>query len=430
MSQTLYLKNLTFLVYGIGSTGKSVINFFNRKKINKFFIWDDNLEIAKKYKKKKIFNLKKNINKIDYIILSPGVSLKTTKHKDILVKNKKKIISDLDLLYLTKSKFKSIVVTGTNGKSTTCKIIYHLLKKNNFKVQLGGNIGVPLLNLKLKNNFYYIIEASSYQLSHSKFIKPNYAILLNISNDHLDWHGSLKDYVNSKFKIFKLQSKKDFAFIDNKNKKKFNNKKFLSKLINLKDKKFLKIKSEIKNIYLKNKINSKNIKFVFTLSEILKIKNRAFVNAMNSFKGLPHRYEIFLKRKNIIFVNDSKATSFEASKNALLYSKNIYWILGGKPKQKDKFNLSKVKQNIVKSYIIGKNINFFKNQLNLKVKFSVENQLKNALVKVLQDISYNNFKNNIILFSPAAASFDQYKNFEERGNEFKRLSRIYAKKFI
>ncbi len=430
MSQTLYLKNLTFLVYGIGSTGKSVINFFNRKKINKFFIWDDNLEIAKKYKKKKIFNLKKNINKIDYIILSPGVSLKTTKHKDILVKNKKKIISDLDLLYLTKSKFKSIVVTGTNGKSTTCKIIYHLLKKNNFKVQLGGNIGVPLLNLKLKNNFYYIIEASSYQLSHSKFIKPNYAILLNISNDHLDWHGSLKDYVNSKFKIFKLQSKKDFAFIDNKNKKKFNNKKFLSKLINLKDKKFLKIKSEIKNIYLKNKINSKNIKFVFTLSEILKIKNRAFINAMNSFKGLPHRYEIFLKRKNIVFVNDSKATSFESSKNALLSSKNIYWILGGKPKQKDKFNLSNVKKNIVKSYIIGKNTNFFKNQLNLKVKFSVENQLNNALVKVLQDISSNNLKDNIVLFSPAAASFDQYKNFEERGNEFKRLSRIYAKKFI
>jgi len=103
-------------------------------------------------------------------------------------------------LYLSNSKFKSIVVTGSNGKSTTCKIIAHLLKKNKFNVELGGNIGTPVLNLKIKKNIFFVIEASSFQLSHSKFIHPNYAILLNITNDHLDWHGSMQDYIKSKFK--------------------------------------------------------------------------------------------------------------------------------------------------------------------------------------------------------------------------------------
>ena len=123
-----------------------------------------------------------------------------------------KIITDLDLLYLSNLKFKSIVVTGTNGKSTTCKIIAHLLKRNKFKVSFWWKYRYSCFNLKIKDDFI-VIEASSFQLSHSKFIKPNYALLLNITNDHLDWHGTMKHYINSKFKIFKLQKKKDFALI-------------------------------------------------------------------------------------------------------------------------------------------------------------------------------------------------------------------------
>ena len=105
-------------------------------------------------------------------------------------------------------------MTGTNGKSTTCKILAHVLKKNNYRTVLGGNIGAPVLNLKINKKDIAIIEASSFQLSHSKFINPNYAILINITNDHLDWHENMKDYINSKFKVFANQNKYQFALIN------------------------------------------------------------------------------------------------------------------------------------------------------------------------------------------------------------------------
>jgi UDP-N-acetylmuramoylalanine--D-glutamate ligase len=170
--------------------------------------------------------------------------------------------------------------------------------------------------------------------------------------------------------------------------------------------------------------------FVYELAKLLKINKKSFIKSMSSFSGLPHRYEIFLKRKNITFINDSKATSFQATRFALLSSKNIYWIVGGLPKDKDKINLKNIKNNITRSYIVGKNVNFFKRQLKNKIKFTVTKNLKNAVRKALKDIKSLNKINNTILLSPSAASFDQFINFENRGNEFKRLSRIYAKKFI
>ena len=206
-------KKFSFLIYGLGSTGLSVIQYFKKRKVQDFYVWDDNLQLRKKFSLKKIKNLNDILKKVDYIILSPGISLRRSKYKKELKKYQKKIITDIDLLYLTNSKLNSIVVTGSNGKSTTCKIIYHLLKKNNFNVLLGGNIGKPVLDFKIKKNIFLIIEASSFQLSHSKFIHPNYSILLNITNDHLDWHGSKQNYLQSKFKIFNLQKKNDFALI-------------------------------------------------------------------------------------------------------------------------------------------------------------------------------------------------------------------------
>ena len=233
MPDTLNLKKLSFLVYGLGSTGYSVIKYFKKNKISNFFVWDDQLKLRKIFNSKRVLNLKKVLKKVNYIILSPGVSLKNTKYKKELIKFKKKIITDIDLFYLANSKVKSIVVTGTNGKSTTCKIIAHLLKKNKFKVELGGNIGTPILNLNIRKNPFFVIEASSFQLSHSKFIHPNYAILLNITNDHLDWHGSMKAYVESKLKLFYLQKKNDFALVNSKIINIYKKKKFLSKLISI-----------------------------------------------------------------------------------------------------------------------------------------------------------------------------------------------------
>jgi len=430
MSHKLNLKKLSFLVYGLGSTGHSVIKYFKKRKIYNFFAWDDNAKLRKKFSSKNVSNLKSVLKEVDYIVLSPGISLEKTKYKKDLVKFKKKIITDIDLLYLSNSNFKSIVVTGSNGKSTTCKIIAHLLRKNQFNIELGGNIGTPVLNLKVRRNAFFVIEASSFQLSHSRFIHPNYAILLNITNDHVDWHGSMKAYINSKLKIFDLQKRNNFALVNEDFKDIFRRKKYLSKLVSVRFREYKKIKSKIKNSYLKSNTNDENMSFVYALARLLKIKKKSFIKSMSSFWGLPHRYEIFFKKKGITFINDSKATSLQAAKFALASSKNIYWILGGLPKYKDKIDLKYIKNNIIKSYIIGKNINFFKKQLKNKVKFSVTKNLKDAIISALKDIKLFKKINNTILLSPGAASFDQFKNFENRGNEFKKLSILYAKKFI
>lgn len=425
MSKIKKLKGLSFLVYGLGLTGLSVIKFFKKNKIKNFKIWDD--------KKKKIFknyaakNLTQILSQVDYIVLSPGISLIKNKK---LRKFKHKIITDIDLFYLTKNKSKTIVVTGTNGKSTTCKLLAHILKKNKFKVSLGGNIGNPILNAGKVENKYVVIEASSFQLSHSNFICPDYAFFLNLTNDHLDWHGSRNNYIESKFKIFRLQTKNDIAIINSKLKKNFTRKKFSSRLIIPKKKDYTKIKSKIINKYLISDINDENMSFVFAFAKLLGIKERRLISSINSFKGLPHRFELFLKKNDITFINDSKATSFKSAQLALSSINNIYWILGGQPKIGDKIKLGKLKENIIKCYLIGKNINFFKNQIKGKINFSITRNLSNSIIKILKDIKIQKKINKTILLSPAAASFDQFANFEKRGEKFKFLCKKYVRKFV
>tara|TARA_B100001248_G_C27396456_1_gene465895 strand:- start:22 stop:1299 length:1278 start_codon:yes stop_codon:yes gene_type:complete len=425
MLQLPKLKELSFLVYGLGLSGKSVVKFFKKENITNFKVWDDgHKKIYKKYRSK---NLIHSLNQVDYIVLSPGISLFKNKSLD---RFKKKIITDIDLYYLNNTKSKSIVVTGTNGKSTTCKLLAHLLRKNKFKCSLGGNIGTPILELKNTQNSFVIIEASSFQLSHSKFICPDYALFLNLTNDHLDWHGSMNNYLKSKLKIFHLQKEKHFAIINEKLKKKFNKKLFLSKLIIPQIKDFRKIKHRIKNNYLTAEMNEVNMSFIYAFSKLLKIREKPFIDSMKSFKGLSHRFEIFLKKDNITFINDSKATSFSATKTALSSLKNIYWIVGGSPKKGDKFKLSRFKKNIIKCYLIGKNINFFKNQVKVNLDFSITKNLKSSIIQILKDSKLHKYNERSILLSPAAASFDQFENFEKRGEEFKRLCKKYVRKFI
>ena len=425
MFKTSKLKELSFLVYGLGLSGLSVIRYFKKNKFKNFKVWDDKKKrLFKNYRPK---NLDKSLSQVDYIILSPGVSLIKNKR---LNKFKKKIITDIDLFFLKNDKSKSIVVTGTNGKSTTCKLLAHLFKKKKINYSLGGNIGTPILDLKNSKNSYTIIEASSFQLSHSKFLCPDYAFFLNITNDHLDWHGNMSNYLNSKLKIFRLQNKNQIAIINTKLKNIFLKKNFLSKLIISKNQDYKKIKFKIKNNYLTSSLNDENMSFVYTFAKLLKIKESFFVKAMNSFKGLPHRFEIFLKKNNVTFINDSKATSFIATKFALSSLKNIFWILGGLPKQSDKMKFFKNKKNIIKCYLIGKNINYFKKQIQGKIFFSITKNLKKSIIQILKDSRFYRDRNISILLSPAAASYDQFSNFEKRGEEFKRICKKYARKFI
>ncbi len=364
---------------------------------------------------------------MDFIILSPGISIKKSKFRKVLKKNKNKIITDLDLFFLTNKVKKSIIVTGSNGKSTTCSIIFHVLKQNNINSQLVGNIGKPILDYKASKKKIFVIEASSFQLQYSKFIRPYCAIIINISKDHMDWHGTMNNYINAKLNIFKNQSKNDKSiFNDFKIKKLFKKKGFKGKLIFL-NKKIIH-ENEIKNKYLKTKINQQNIDYAFKVCKLFNISKNDFLNSLDNFRGLEHRHEVFLETKKFIFINDSKATSFEASKLALLSSKNIIWILGGLPKEGDSIKLNDVKNNILKAYIVSKYSNFFKSHLEKKIKYEVKKNFKEVLKKIYNN--KNNFKEKVtVLLSPASASYDNYKNFEERGNDFKKIVKYNARKF-
>ena len=230
--------------------------------------------------------------------------------------------------------------------------------------------------------------------------------------------------------IFKNQNNSQYAFISKNLKMVFKKKNFQSRLIIPKINDYKKIKVKIRNSYLASNINDENVSFVFELSKIMNISQKSFVKSIQSFKGLEHRFEIFMKKKNATFINDSKATTCESATTAISGLKNIFWILGGLPKKGDKINLLNYKRNIIKCYLIGKNINFFKKQIEGKVSFSISKTLESAINQIVEDYTFHKKKKCLILLSPAAASFDQFKNFEVRGNKFKKLCKKYARKFI
>ena len=141
------IKKNSFAIYGLGLSGLSTLKFLKKNKVKKIYTWDD----KKKLKNSENLNSFLHVlNVVDYIVISPGINIKKTKFKSVLIKNKKKIITDIDLFYMSKLPIKSIMVTGTNGKSTTCKLLQHILKTNKMDAQLGGNIGKPILDIKIK----------------------------------------------------------------------------------------------------------------------------------------------------------------------------------------------------------------------------------------------------------------------------------------
>ncbi len=202
-----FFSNKKILIYGLGKSGLSTYKFLKNK--NDIYLYDDyQSKIKDKNIKKKIINFKKIVNiKFDRIILSPGIDINRCKLSQFLKKNSKIIYSDLDVFY-NFYKNDCITITGTNGKSTTCKLLFDILSKQKFSVKLVGNIGIPILSIKkVKKKTLFIIEASSYQLEYSKIFKSKYAAILNLSPDHLERHLTLNKYIDAKFKLLKNQSK-------------------------------------------------------------------------------------------------------------------------------------------------------------------------------------------------------------------------------
>jgi len=419
----------SFLIYGFGKSGYASYKFLRKK--NDCRITDDNKKnIPLKYKYKTINYKQLKKNNFDYIVLSPGIDINKCKLSKYLKKNSSKIITELDIFYLNYPNIKKITITGTNGKSTTSKLLYDVLKEHRKDVRLTGNIGSPLLlETNLKNSTFFIIEASSYQLEYSKFFKSEYAIILNLSPDHLERHGNFKNYIKAKFKLIQSQSKNNYAYIEKKNyllNNLIKKNKIESKIFRVNFEKYQKYYKLIINDYFKNISNLKNLSFIFAISKNLNLSFKKIIKVTNKFKQLDFRQQIIYKSEKLTIINDSKSTSFSSTVPLLESFKNIYWILGGISKKGDKLKLKKKSFRNIKAFIYGKDRLFFSKILTNKIKYEVSKNLNHSLLQVFKNFKKKD-EHKTLLFSPSAASFDQFKNFEHRGEYFNDIIKKYLK---
>lgn len=407
--------NKRILIYGLGKSGLSTFKFL--RKNNDIIKYDD--KIKTNYKEiKKI--------KFDYIILSPGININRCSLSNFLKKNYKKIHTDLDIFYSHYKDNNKITITGTNGKSTTAKILYEVLKAQKVDVRLVGNIGNPiLLEKNITNKTVFVIEASSYQLEYSKLFRSNISLILNISPDHLDRHKTISKYVNAKFKLVKNQSEKDLAILNVDNfyiKRQLQLKNFYSKIIKINKKTNINFIKRVKNKYFATDGNKENLQFVFAVTKILKLQKDSLFKTLEKFKGLNYRQEIIYHSKKLTIINDSKATSFSSSESLLRSLDNVYWIVGGLAKKGDKLLWNKKNNKNIRAYIFGKDKVFFIDKLKKLMRYQSFLNLKTLIQKIFLDIKIDNkLTHKTILFSPAAASFDNFNNFEERGKFFNKL---------
>ena len=415
--ENIFLKK-KILIYGLGKSGISSFKFLRNKA--DIYLFDD----LKNTHPKQISKLKLLKIKFDIIIISPGINIFNCKLSKFLKLNKKKIYTDLDVFF-TFFKNKCITITGTNGKSTTAKILYEVLKDQKKDVRLIGNIGNPPLNeKKISKNTIFVIEASSYQLDYSQLFSSKYSIILNIKPDHLERHKTLQNYVDAKFKLLDSQSKSCLAFVKSDDvliSRKLKTKKFNCKIVKVNTKKNYNDFLEIKNKYFLTESNRENLSFIIELAKKLKLKNYLLQKTIKNFKGLKYRQQIIIQKKYLTIINDSKSTSFSSSVGMLKKDSNILWLLGGIYKKGDKLELKKKDLSNVTAFIYGENKNFFNKQLRSKVKFKNYKNLQDAVKNVFSIIKKKRSVKYTILFSPCAASFDSFKNFEERGLYFNRL---------
>ena len=415
--------NKKILIYGLGKTGRSALEFLKNKA--EIFVHDDHLSKFKNLGIKNTISYK-NLLKLnfDQIILSPGIDINKCKLSKFLKKNHNKIYSDLDV-FCSFYKNDCITITGTNGKSTTCQLMYEVLLNQKYDVRLVGNIGNPILSVKnFKKKTIFIVEASSYQLEYSQLFKSKYAVILNLSPDHIERHKTLNRYVNAKFRLLKSQLKGYLGFVKKDDlliKKKLTSNRFNSKIIRVSTNKANIFLKDINNEYFLSETNKENLSFVLEISKKLKLKNNLLKKTVRKFKGLKFRQQIIHKEKFLTIINDSKSTSFSSSIDILKIHSNIYWLIGGIHKKGDKFDLPKKYFQNIKAFIYGKKKKFFNEALKKKINYENFDSLKSALKKIFINIDNQKFAKQTILFSPCAASFDNFKNFEDRGLYFNRL---------
>lgn len=444
-------------VFGLGISGLATINFLKKHNLP-FVAWDDseqNINFAKSECPNDTFI---DITdpawaSVNILILSPGVPLFFPKPHSIVEKARKQkieIICDIELFYRFFPNHTYIGITGTNGKSTTTALIGHILKENNISCKVVGNIGTPILSVIPEENDAIVIELSSYQLDLITSLRFNSALLLNITKDHIERHGSIDNYSIAKYRIFAKQNKEDFAIINIDH---CLNQKLLEKLLQSLTSQIITIstnKNYKSSVYigedklyyhdksvghipqpnsLLGKHNQENIAAAYACINLLfGISANKIFSAISTFTGLPHRIQYIGKRNNITFVNDSKATNFESTENALKIFDNIYLIAGGISKEGGIRQIHLFKDKILKVFLVGKSQDEFALTLNeYGIPFHKSHNLDNAFNDAVKAAQISS-EDSLVLLSPAAASLDQWKNFEERGNYFIKLAQKYLEK--
>ena len=422
--------NINILVLGFGVTGKSCVDFFNNQGItckifeskysqdqSKIHVYNNNEFIIGEI-------TKKNLHGIEQVIISPGFDSKHPVLKLIYELNID-VLTDIDL-FKSQTKKTLISVTGTNGKTTVVEMLSEVLRYHGVKACSCGNNGTPPLDIINNNNEMIIFELSSYQLEYMQNFQSDISLILNISEDHLERHGNMENYLKIKKNILKDSTHKvsnirlkddlqnincSYFGLDNKNNCIVNN----STLDILFSENQIKYNSIIID-YL-GRHNLENILAVLTVTNILGLDLEKSLIALKHFNHLPHRMELIKNTNNVSWYNDSKATNCDATLNALkCFNRGIILIMGGYPKKQDYLKLaSEIKKSVKTLILFGKNSNEIKNKLSL----DIDTYLAKSLDETVLIAQKHSKDGDVIIFSPASPSFDYFRNFEHRGAVFK-----------
>jgi UDP-N-acetylmuramoylalanine--D-glutamate ligase len=375
----------------------------------------------------------------DLVMKSPGIPEKSPIVKKLLEKQIP-VISEIEFA-ADYTKAKTIGITGSNGKTTTTMLTYHLLKEGGLNVGLGGNMGKSFAWQVAEESYdYYVLELSSFQLDGIYNYKPDIAIITNISPDHLDRYDyKYENYIASKFRITKNQTEEDYLIYDADDEaisEWFRLNKTKAKLIPFSLTKTFETGAFIKNdtmdiiinneefemktgeVSLEGKHNMKNAMAATSVAQLMKIRKETIRESLSNFQGVEHRLEKVLKIQNVQYINDSKATNVNATFFALdSMTVPTVWIVGGVDKGNDYHELMSLVREKVKAIIcLGvdnkKIVDAFGNVVDMMVEVDNMRDAVNTASHIAE-------KGDVVLLSPACASFDLFQNYEDRGRQFK-----------
>ena len=419
--------------------------------------WDDN-EAARKAAETAGVPLV-DLNRRDWqtfaaLVLSPGIPFRFPEpHRFVRMAQMVgvPVIGDMELFARAVHDLKDferpriVGVTGTNGKSTTTALIGHILKINGKDVRVGGNIGVGVLDLeKLHGAAIYVLELSSYQLDLAETLKCDVAVMLNISPDHLSRHGGMDGYVTAKRRIFRNQGPDDYAVIGVDDVRSGVMATQLSceglrRVIPISAEYGLgrgvavlegKLQDSIAGRAehpiditgakaLPGKHNHQNIAAAYAACRALGLEPSDILSAIETFPGLPHRLETIGTVDGVRFVNDSKATNAQAAEQAIRAFPNAWWIVGGRPKEEGIDDLVPLFGQVRKAYLIGESTEAFARVLAGRLDHVKCRTLDVAVQNAFDDARLAGVEGAVVLFAPACASFDQFRDFEQRGLAFR-----------